>query len=58
MRKHYFEIDKVATIARSGDVFMEHKFMIPLWGQARLIDEYREDMGFGYDDEDEEGGAE
>ena len=58
LRKHYFEIDKVATIARSGDVFMEHKFMIPLWGQARLIDEYREDMGFGYDDEDEEGGAE
>ena len=65
LRKHYFEFDKVATIDRSGDVFMEYKVMIPLFGRASLMDEFIEDHGgeaseanFGLFNCKEEGGAE
>lgn len=45
LRKHYFEFDKVATIDRSGDVFMEYRVLIPLFGRASLMDEFIEDHG-------------
>ena len=64
LRRHYFEIDKVATINNRGEVFIDYKVMISLAGQADLIEEFIEDHGGGESDLNswffgckEEGGA-